>query len=258
MTVVAFAAGCASSNGYQKAFSADSAIKGNHQEFQAPLDQTFRAAKITLVRQGFTIEQADLASGVIKAVRNLQDPSDANVSYNIITTADVTSDADSSIVTLAASQQTVLHREWHDWWHLLWIIPLFPTGTEYQTVVTQEGNVTDPAFYKDFFTSVTSQIATAAASRRPVVKPEPALEVPPAIVAPATTPDQSATPADAAVVSPAAAPVSDAAPAAVSAPIPADVPVPASVDAPAAVDTTPAVPATTPVAPAVVPAGTAP
>lgn len=161
---VAVAGGCATNNGYQKAFSAESAIKGNHQSFSAPLEQTFRAVKMTLVRQGFTVESADLGSGLIKAVRNFQDPTDKDVSYNIIATADVTADDENSLVTMAASQQTVLHREWHTWWHLLWIIPLFPTGTEYQTVVTQEGNVTDPVFYKDFFASVDTTVAANLAA----------------------------------------------------------------------------------------------
>lgn len=171
--VLAVASGCAANNGYQKAFAAESAIKGNHQTFYVPADQTFRAVKMTLVRQGFTIENADAAAGLIKAVRNFQDVEDKDVSYNIIATADVTADDDNSVVTIAASQQTVLHREWHTWWHLLWIIPLFPTGTEYQTVVTQEGNVTDASFYKDFFASVDNVVkANIEAARAKALKLE--------------------------------------------------------------------------------------
>ena len=153
--VTALLAGCASQNGYQKAFSDQTAIVGNSRSFNAQADHTLRTVKQTLVRQGFTIEQADISTGLIKAVRNLQDNSDKDVSYNINVSADVTgSSTDTCIVTVAASQQTVLHREWHTWWHLLWIIPIIPTGVEYQTVVTKEGNVTDVAFYKDFFASV--------------------------------------------------------------------------------------------------------
>lgn len=146
-------AGCASQNGYQKAFSEQTALIGNSRTYNAPADQILRTVKQALVRQGFTIEHADASTGLIKATRNMQDGSDEDVSYNIHVSADVTeSPSDkATVVTLAASQQTVLHREWHTWWHLLWLIPIFPTGTEYQTVVTQEGNVTDSAFYKDFF-----------------------------------------------------------------------------------------------------------
>jgi hypothetical protein len=215
VAAIALTAGCAGDNGYQKAFSSDSALVGNHHTFKAFEDQTFRTVKVTLVRQGFTIEQADPSSGLIKAVRNLQDPSDENISYNINATADVSADGDSSIVTLAASQQTVLHREWHDWWHLLWIIPLFPTGTEYQTVVTKEGNVTDIAFYNDFFANVQKALP------KTVAPPPP----PPVVLAPVT-------PVEAAPAAPADTTTAPAAPAADAA-APAD-PAPPSAPAPAA------------------------
>lgn len=158
-------AGCANQNGYQKAFSEQTALTGNSRTFNAPVDQTLRTVKQTLVRQGFTIEHADASTGLIKAVRNLQDKDDTAISYNINVSADVTeAPADkASVVTLSASQQTVLHRKWHTWWHLLWIIPLFPTGVEYQTVVTREGNITDAAFYRDFFASVEKALPAPSA-----------------------------------------------------------------------------------------------
>lgn len=157
---VAALAGCAGQVGYQKAFSAQTAPVGNKHTFAQPPPQVFGTVKRTLVQQGFSIEQSDLANGLLKATRNLQDPSDKDVSYNVNVSVDVTADsaAEASIVTLAASQQTILHREWHTWWHLLWIIPLFPTGTEYQTVVTKEGNVTDQGFYQDFFTAIEKEL----------------------------------------------------------------------------------------------------
>lgn len=240
---LALAGGCASNNAYQKAFSAESAIKGNNQVFPAPQDQTFRAVKMTLIRQGFTIEQADITSGLVKAVRNYQDPGDKTISYNIIATADVTADDQESVVTLAASQQTVLHREWHTWWHLLWLIPLFPTGVEYQTVVTQEGNVTDPAFYKDFFASVgTTVAANAAAIRAKTAKQAVPLAQPVAdTVAPATGADQPAI-----ASTPTPAPAVDAAPApAPATPDAASVapPVAPAAETPAGTATAPAVPA---------------
>ena len=113
---VALLAGCASDNAYQHAFSEKSSINGSHRDFSAPAEITLRTAKQTLVRQGFTIEHIDATSGVIKATRNYQDPKDKDVSYNINATIDVGPDAapSSSMVTLAASQQTVLHREWHE------------------------------------------------------------------------------------------------------------------------------------------------
>lgn len=109
--ITAMISGCASDNGYQQAFSAGTSSIGNQHTFKAPYDQTFSAVKMTLVRKGFLIDQADVGSGLIKAKSSYKDNSDENVSYNIIATADVTADADSSVVTLAASQQTVLHRK---------------------------------------------------------------------------------------------------------------------------------------------------
>ncbi len=148
--------GCAANNGYQKAFSEQTTVPGSKQTFKASTGDTLRAVRQTLVQQGFTIDDAGSSIGVVKAERNMQDSSDKEISYNIKASAYVSKAMvkNESSVTLAASQQTVLHRKWHTWWHLLWILPVLPTGTDYQTVVTKEGNVTDPAFYKDFFTIV--------------------------------------------------------------------------------------------------------
>jgi ABC-type oligopeptide transport system substrate-binding subunit len=155
LAATAILAGCGGQQGYRKAFSEQTALSNNSRSFEVPTDKALRTVKQTLVRQGFTIEQADTSTGLIKAVRNMQDKDDNDVSYNINITADITETTDKgSAVTLAASQQTVLHRKWRTWWHLLWIIPIFPTGTEYQTVVTREGNVTDAAFYEDFFAAI--------------------------------------------------------------------------------------------------------
>jgi hypothetical protein len=146
--------GCATQHNYKQAFSEATALQENHYQFAVPVDKTFTAIKTTFVRQGFTIEQADTRTGVLKAVRNFKDSENEEKSYNIIATADINATEEGSLVTLAASQQTILHRTWHEWWHLLWLIPLFPISTEYQTVVTAEGNITEPSFYNDFFAAV--------------------------------------------------------------------------------------------------------
>jgi len=162
---LALLAGCGSQDGYHAAFHPKEALSGNSRVFQAVPEDAFTAVKLTLVKQGFTVEQADLRSGIIKAARNLQDAEDPSVSYNISATADLTraAAANGTMVTLAASQQTVLHRQWHTWWHLLWIIPLFPTGTEYQTVVTSEGSIRKESFYEDFFNAVGNTLTSQAA-----------------------------------------------------------------------------------------------
>ena len=62
--------GCASSPGYESAFSEKQAIAGNSHTFQATKDATFRAVTGTLVEKGFNIDQTDAAMGIIKATRN--------------------------------------------------------------------------------------------------------------------------------------------------------------------------------------------
>ena len=156
-------AGCGSQTGYEKAFSAQSALVGNSKEFDAPADQTFRTVKVTLVQQGFTVEQVDAATGLIKAVRSLQDPKRSAYAYLITTSVDVTGQPSgkSTTVTVAASQQTVLHKDSEKYFHLLGIVPI-PSGRVHQTVVTKEGNNDKAAFYNDFFESVQKNLRTAA------------------------------------------------------------------------------------------------
>jgi hypothetical protein len=57
-------------------------------------------------------------------------------------------------VIAAANETTEMHKKSHDWWHLLWLIPIFPTGTEYTTVVVDRDTVHSAQLYQDFFTAV--------------------------------------------------------------------------------------------------------
>ena len=149
-------AGCAGNQqGYQKAFDSQNALTQNQCAFSQPCDSVFKIAKQTFSQQGFTIESADIKSGIIKAVRNMQDKENPEISYNIHVSADISEVVGSeTTISLAASQQTILHRKSTTWWHLLWILPVIPTGTEYQTLVIKEGNITEPGFYIDFFNSL--------------------------------------------------------------------------------------------------------
>ena len=63
-----------------------------------------------------------------------------------------------SSVAISATQKTLLHTKEHTWWHLLWIFPIIPTGTVYQTVNTGEGSVTDKAFYSNFYKQIKEQV----------------------------------------------------------------------------------------------------
>ncbi len=147
--------GCASNHGYQKAFDSQHSLTQNQCSFTQTCDSIFKIVKQTFIQQGFTIESADSKSGIIKAVRNMQDKENPEISYNIHASADIMDIAGAETnLSLAASQQTILHRASTTWWHLLWILPIIPTGTEYQTLVIKEGNITDPGFYTDFFNGV--------------------------------------------------------------------------------------------------------
>jgi hypothetical protein len=154
-------AGCANNQqGYQKAFNEQHSLTHNQGTFTQSSEVIFKIAKQTFIQQGFTVESADSKSGIIKAVRNMQDKEDGEISYNIHASADISEIAQHNTnVSLSASQQTILHRATTTWWHLLWILPVIPTGTEYQTLVIKEGNITDPGFYTDFFNSMNVSVA---------------------------------------------------------------------------------------------------
>lgn len=157
-------AGCATPSGYNTAFSEKGALPSNSHHFDAPMEQTFRAAASALVQRGFNIDQADPGLGLIKASRNLDDPKDQNVSYLVTSTAYITSSPQSpgSLVTVSAAQQTVMHHSSHNW-ASLGPIPLpIPTGTNYQTVVTGEGGVKDPNFYTAFFALIDQNLGNSS------------------------------------------------------------------------------------------------
>jgi hypothetical protein len=192
--------GCASQTGYKSAFANSTALSGNSRRFSATPDQTFKTVKITLVQQGFTIEQTDAANGLIKGVRALEDPKNKKISYLITTSVDVTGapSGDATVVTASASQQTVLHKESEKYFHLLGLVPI-PTGRDYQTIVRKEGNITDTSFYKDLFATIESNLPKAPAvttfaapgavtTVAPAMLPAQSPPTDPASTAPATNP----------------------------------------------------------------------
>jgi PIN domain nuclease of toxin-antitoxin system len=173
-TIVRFAAitaamclaACAGSRGVDKAFSdKKSAVQGNSHAVHAPPDVTLRAVTGTLVQKGFSIEQVDAAMGLIRASRNLSDTKDPDTNYHVSATAYVSgaSGGDRSVISLAASQQTVLYRKKHNWTMLplLPIIPI-PTGRKYETVVTGEGSILRGNFYAEFFAAVDQNLAASS------------------------------------------------------------------------------------------------
>jgi hypothetical protein len=155
--------GCSTPKGYEKAFAQSTALSDNVHSFSAPTDQVFRAAKVTLVQRGFMIEQADAQSGLIRAARSLQDAKDPKLAYLITGTVDIspTPTGQATIVTVSASEQTVLHKESNTYYHFLGLVPI-PTGKDYQTVVRREGNISTKQLYDDFFDAVQKNLQTAA------------------------------------------------------------------------------------------------
>ncbi len=174
----ALLSGCTTTDSYNQAFTHKSAPAGNGHHINADQNRAFKAARAELVQQGFAIQSMDSNLGVIKATRGVQDLRNKDMTYSIVATVDITNiDANSSIVSLAANQQSILHTVSHDWWHLLFIIPLFPIGTHYENVVVNEGEVIDPKFYQGFFDGLNQNLAQM---------PPPIAAAPtPAVVAPA-------------------------------------------------------------------------
>lgn len=156
---------CATSSADKALTDTKSAVHGNTRTFQAPRDLTLRVVTGTLVEKGFAIEQTDLAMGLVKATRNLTDPKDPNTNYHVTATAYVSSGPDgrTSVVDVAASQQTVLYRHGHSWTllPLLPIIPI-PTGRKFETVVTGEGSIQEGNFYTEFFNAVERGLANTS------------------------------------------------------------------------------------------------
>lgn len=140
---------------YEGAFSAAQQIKGNTESIPAPMDATWGAVLDVLSQQGFLIQQADSKSRIILANREMRSKEDKDLSHTVTATITLVSSSDQlTRVMMAANQTTELHKKNYQWWHLLWIIPLFPVGTEYTTVVVERDTVRSPQFYGDFFKAV--------------------------------------------------------------------------------------------------------
>jgi hypothetical protein len=160
------AAGCSSApRTWEGAFSEKQQMKGNSESIAAPMDQAWSASMAVLAQQGFLVQQADATNHVILATREIHDAKDDELTYTISATLTLAPAADRvTRVMLAANQTTEMHTQEHTWWHLLWMIPLFPTGTSYTTVVTDRDTVQSPQFYGDFFAAVKASCASTAAS----------------------------------------------------------------------------------------------
>ncbi len=160
---------------YREAFSRQQALSNNSRTLSASRETVWRGVNQTLIGQGFTIRQVNDTSGLITAEREMSDPGDAELSYDVTATANVAeAGKDRTEVELSANQKTIRHQKYHTWWHLLWLVPLFPTGTEYNTVVRRESTVTDSGFYSDFFAALDNHVKAAPAEEA-AAQPAPSI-----------------------------------------------------------------------------------
>ena len=140
---------------YEGAFSAGQQVKGNAESISAPMDMTWEAVLEVLSQQGFLIQQADAKSRIILANREMRSTEDKDLSHTLTSTITLFPSGDQlTRVMVAANQTTELHKKSYTWWHLLWLIPIFPVGTEYTTVVVERDTVRSPQVYSDFFGAV--------------------------------------------------------------------------------------------------------
>jgi hypothetical protein len=152
--------GCASAPNYGDAFSSTETMKGNAESIPASADIVWASALEVVVQQGFNIEQADAKGRIMHVTKEIRNRDDKEFSHTVKGTITMVPLSEHlTRVMLSANQTTELHKKSYVWWHLLWMIPIFPTGTEYTTVVTDRDTVRSPEFYKSFFSELTKALA---------------------------------------------------------------------------------------------------
>jgi hypothetical protein len=155
-----FVSACSTPPTYEGAFSSQHEIKGNSESISAPMDAAWGCVLEVMATRGWLIQQADTKSHLILAHKEMRDKEDTDLSYSITATVTLVSTTEQSTQVIAAANQTTeMHKKDYTWWHLLWLIPIFPTGTEYTTVVVNRDTVHNPQLYQDFFTAVKTRCA---------------------------------------------------------------------------------------------------
>jgi hypothetical protein len=150
--------GCSTPTTQDHAFSEQNKIKGNSDSISAPMDVTWGSVLEVIAERGWLVQQADTKSHVILCTREIRDEDDKDLSHTLSATVTLVPVSEQiTHVIAAANETTEMHKKSHDWWHLLWLIPLFPTGTEYTTVVVNRDTVHNPQLYQDFFDAVTKR-----------------------------------------------------------------------------------------------------
>jgi hypothetical protein len=150
-----------------------SVVSDSGQCFTATPEQTLRAVTTTLLQRGFRITNSSVDGGYVEGMRSVDNAQDKKLTDVLTAIANVKAIpvTGHSIVTITATQRTVLHDEFHKWGQL-GIFPI-PTSKEYKDVVKKEVNVTDAAFYSGVFAAVERNLRseTAAASTEVAATP---------------------------------------------------------------------------------------
>jgi hypothetical protein len=147
--------GCSTPAPQKSAFSEQHQIKGNTESIAAPLDVVWASVLEVMAQRGWLIQQTDTKSHLILAHREIRDEKDEDLSHAITATITLVPTAEQiTRVIASANKTTEMHKQSRTWWRLLWLIPLFPTGTEYTSVVVGRDTVHEAQLYQDFFAAV--------------------------------------------------------------------------------------------------------
>jgi len=148
-------AGCANAP-YKNTFSSAPKVNNTH-VFQHELKATRHAVVATLTRRGFHITHN--TAHQINAKKSEKASSSSNKTYKVKTQTSLAKlKKHKTRITLVAGQKTVLHQTTHTWFHLLFLIPIFPTGTHHSTHVTNAGTIQKEHFYTSFFNAVSKRL----------------------------------------------------------------------------------------------------
>ena len=153
-----------------------SVLSYDGQCFTAPPERTLGAVTEALLQRGFTIDGSNAALGTVDGTRSTSDAKDESTTYVVHATATVRAVpvTGHSVVSIAATQQTVLHQKSHQWTQLV-LIPI-PTSTNYRNVVKNDVSITEPQFYRDLFAAIERNLRSTTAGSAPTTEtpPQPA------------------------------------------------------------------------------------
>lgn len=170
--VVLLSLGCATPSSYEEAFSPTERVKGNVESIPASMEITWASSMEVLSQQGFLVQQSDAKSRIILASREMRDPKKKDYTYTVAANLTFVPLGDRTTrVMVAANQTTEFHRKEYRWWKLLWIVPLFPTGTDYTSVVVNRDTVHEPQFYNGFFVALKKSCEEAMEMNQPASPP---------------------------------------------------------------------------------------